>query len=234
MPGKGAWLQHHRALHHSTCGGVFWTHSVCLQCWTCQEELQWKHGSQGFPPKRIWVLKGDGKQGRAMSRKKGIPACLLLALRPEELSGEEQSRMQHWLPQGSPALWMCPPGLLPARTRLPSPPSALKPVVDVLTSCVLPAGHILIEGRGRIQAMWAVTRARSFPVSPHSIAVPSGKRQRGCEAGVEHVKGRALLPIKLQIVSQEIAFLTWSCSLQAFSWDLCRCLVVAFSMGQTW
>lgn len=145
--------------------------------------------------------------------------------RPVELSGEEQSGIQHWLPQCSLALWMCPPGLLPAMTRLPSPPSALT-VVGVLTSCVLPAGHILIKGWGWIRAMWAVTRAQSVPVPLHSIAVPSGKRQRGCKARVEHVKGRALLPIKLQIVSQEIAFPTWSCSLQAFSWEFCRCLLL--------
>lgn len=74
------------------------------------------------------------------------------------------------------------------------------------------------EGWGRIQAMWAVTRAWSFPVPLRSIAVPGGKRQRSRKAGAEHVKGRALLPIKLQIVSQEIAFPPWSCSSQAFSW----------------
>lgn len=149
MPGKGVWLQHRRALDHSRHGGGafctrrYFSHRVCLQCWTCWEELRWKHGSQGFPPKRIWVFKGHGKQGRAISRKQGIPACLLLAPRPVGLSGEEQFWIQHWLPQCSPALWMRPPGLLPARPRLPSPPPALKPVVDVLRSCVLPAGRIL-------------------------------------------------------------------------------------------
>lgn len=67
-------------------------------------------------------------------------------------------------------------------------------------------------------------RVRSFPVPSLSVVIPSGEKAVGREAGAEHVKGRALLPIKLQTVSQEIASLTWSCFSQAFGLLLYFCV----------
>lgn len=59
-------------------------------------------------------------------------------------------------------------------------------------------------------------RGWRLPVSPLSLSVGSGENTAGGEAGAKHVTGRTLLPIKLQTVSQEIAFLRWSCFSQAF------------------
>lgn len=59
---------------------------------------------------------------------------------------------------------------------------------------------------------------RATPASC-SLCFPSlvlGGKQRGREAGAKHVKGRALLPIKLPTVSQETALLPWSCFSRVF------------------
>lgn len=161
------------------------------------------------PTRRIWVLKGDRrsssrKQGRAMSRKQGSRA----GCAPPNTPGQscacgtlwEASRIQRWLP---PAL----------RTRTGPPGSSrdqaaicfsTKPTRDA------PAGRgwlgcaRRVGGAGPRLPGGYLGRPWSIP-GPLLFCCCCSRCEEAADREAKHVEGRALLPIKLQTVSQEKA-----------------------------
>lgn len=125
--------------------------------------------------------------------------------------GHKWSRIRRWLPPVLPMVWTHPPGTRHSQGWPHLPRFLTETKCECFTGllssgyCPCPAGVGCGGCRGRVRTPLGFLGAVGAGRGGARCEEAAGR-----EAGAKHVEGRALLPIKLQTVSQEIAFLTWS------------------------